>query len=43
MSWNNHYPAPEDFDTIEEWEYACELYDSAEDDYIEEFLERRHN
>lgn len=28
-----------DFDTQEDYEYACELYESAEDDYSEAYRE----
>lgn len=35
------YPVRSDFDSQEEYEYACEAYESAEDDYAEAYLEAR--
>lgn len=40
MSWKYKYPSLEDYDSEEEYEEACAAYESAEDDYAEEYLER---
>lgn len=46
MSWGYSYPVRSDFDSQEEYEYACEVYESAEDDYaearMEDYFENRH-
>lgn len=34
-------PNPNDFDTWEEYEYACERYQEAIDDYAEAYIEER--
>ena len=39
MSWGYSYPVRSDFDSQEEYEHACELYESAEDDYAEAYRE----
>lgn len=39
MSWGYNHPVRSDFDSQEEYEYACELYESAEDDYAEAYRE----
>lgn len=41
MSWGYSYPVRSDFDSQEEYEYACELYEEAEDAYAEALLESR--
>ena len=40
MSWNYKYPSPGHYDSEEEYEEACEAYEYAEDNYIEDYLER---
>ena len=40
MSWRYSPPAIEDYDSIEEYEEAMSLYESAEDDYAESYHER---
>ena len=35
MSFRFGYPVRSDFDSQEEYEYACEVYESAQDDYAE--------
>ena len=40
MSWNYKYPSPRDYDSEEEYEEACAAYETAEDNYIEDYLER---
>lgn len=39
MRWGYSYPSRSDFDTQEDYEFACELYESAEDDYAEAYRE----
>lgn len=39
MSWGYSYPVGSDFDSQEEYEYACEVYEEAEDDYAEAYIE----
>lgn len=41
MSWKYRYPREEDYDTEEAYEEACAAYESAEDDYVDEYIERR--
>lgn len=41
MSWKNCGPSREEYDTEEEYQEALEAYESALDDYVEEYLERR--
>ena len=41
MKYRNYGPSPDDFDTEEEYEAALEAWESALDDAIEEYRERR--
>lgn len=41
MAFNYDEPIPSDFETFEDWEQAHEAWESAMDDYCEEFLENR--
>jgi hypothetical protein len=41
MSWRYCYPVRSDFDSLEEYEHACELYEQAEDDYAEAYREEQ--
>ena len=34
-------PIPSDYETLEEFEYAHELWELAMDDYCEEYLEKK--
>lgn len=40
MSFRFREPIPSDYETFEEWEQAHDLWESAIDDYCEEYLER---
>lgn len=42
MSFGYREPIPEDYDTYEEYESAHDHWESAMDDYCEEYLERHH-
>ena len=39
MSWRYSYPLRSDFDSQEEYEYACRLYEEAEDAYADEYYD----
>ena len=41
MRWKYREPQREDYETDEEYEEACEIYDSALDDYCDMYEERR--
>lgn len=41
MSFRYTEPIPSDFDSYEEYEQAHEMWESAMDDYCEEYLERK--
>ena len=40
MAWKYKYPLPNQYDTFEEYEEACESYEWAEDQYIDDYIER---
>ncbi len=40
MAWKYKYPLPNQYDTFEEYEEACESYKWAEDQYIDDYIER---
>ena len=46
MAWKYKYPLPNQYDTFEEYEEACESYEWAEDQYIDDYIgrcyEKRH-
>ena len=39
MAWKYKYPLPNQYDTFEEYEEACESYEWAEDQYIDKCIE----
>lgn len=41
MSFRYTEPVPEDYDSYEDYEHDHELWESAMDDYCEEYLERK--
>ena len=40
MAWKHKYPLLKEYDTFEEYEEACKLYEQAEDQYVDECIER---
>lgn len=42
MSWNYRYPVRENYDSYDEYEAACEAYEIAEDNYIDECMDRHY-
>ena len=43
MSFRYNEPIPSDFDSFEEYEYAHEMWESAMDDYCDEYMESRRD
>lgn len=43
MSFRYTEPVPEDYDSFEDYEHDHELWESAMDDYCEEYLERKRD
>ena len=39
MAWKHRYPLPEEYDTLEDYEEACKLYEWAESQYVDECVE----
>ena len=39
MAWKYRYPLPEEYDTYEDYEEACKLYEWAESQYVDECVE----
>ena len=39
MTWKHKYPSPDEYDTLEDYEEACNLYEWAESQYIDEYVE----
>ena len=39
MVWKYKYPLLEEYDTVEDYKKACESYEWAEDQYIDEYRE----
>ena len=39
MAWKYRYPLPEEYDTLEDYEEACKLYEWAESQYVDECVE----
>ena len=40
MAWKYKYPLLEEYDTVEDYKKACESYEWAESEYIDECVER---
>jgi hypothetical protein len=43
MAWKYREPQPSDYETDEEYEEAISAYESAMDDYCDEYLERQRD
>lgn len=39
MAWKYRYPLPEEYDTYEDYEEACKLYELAESQYVDKCVE----
>ncbi len=38
--WRYKYPTRDEFESEEEYQARCEAYERAEDDYIDEYIDR---
>ena len=39
MAWKYRYPLPEEYDTYEDYEEACKLYEWVESQYVDKCVE----